>query len=81
MHLALGDFTQGHHRGLVVLPFDERVGAVRQPARALGREQHELEHVLDVVQTVFDGNAGHGNLAEIQRTGPSRLPFSGRLSE
>mgnify|MGYP003693565573 CR=1 FL=1 len=47
----------------VGLSFSERqrgLGAIGEAARALGRQQHQLEQVVDVVQAVFYGNSGHG---------------------
>ena len=37
----------------------QRFGAVGEAACALRRQQHQLEQVVDVLQTVFDGNPGH----------------------
>ena len=58
--VACGDLAQGDHGGLVVLPGHRGLGAIGEPARALGSQQHELEQVFDVVQAVFDGDTGHG---------------------
>ncbi len=57
--VAGGDFAQGDNRGLVVFPAQRGLGAIGQPAGALGSQQHELEQVVDVVQAVFDGDTGH----------------------
>ena len=57
--VARSDLAQGHDCGLVVLPAQRGLGTIRQPARALGGQQHELEQVIDVVQAVFDGDTGH----------------------
>ena len=45
--------------GLVVV-LDERGGAAGELAGPLGRENHEREAVGNLLETVFDGNAGHG---------------------
>jgi len=55
-----GDFTQRQHRDLVVRPFERRLGPVRELAGALRGHQHQLEQVGNVLQAVFDGDAGHG---------------------
>ena len=57
---AGGDFPQGDDRGLVVLPVQQRLGAVGHAAGALGGHHDQLEQVRDVLQAVFDGDAGHG---------------------
>src|SRR3984885_15038359 len=59
-HVAGGDLAQRQHGRLVVLERQRRLGAVRQAARALRGEQHQLEEVIDVLQAVFYGNTGHG---------------------
>jgi len=53
------DFAQRHHGRLVILKRQRGLRSIGKPARALGSEHHELEQVIDVVQAVFDGNAGH----------------------
>ena len=54
-----GDFPQRNDGGLVVLPFHERFGPVRQFPCALGGNHDEVEQVVDVFQAVFDGYASH----------------------
>src|SRR6185369_14870101 len=56
--LALGNFAQGGHAGLV-LAFDLGRMALAQHAGAIGCGQNELEAVWNVLQAVFNGNAGH----------------------
>src|SRR5205814_8140001 len=56
--LAGGDFAQRGDTGLV-LALDLGRVALAQHARAVGRGQHELKTVGDLVQAVFDGDAGH----------------------
>src|SRR5437868_3539978 len=62
--MAGGDFTQRHDRHLVVFPVDRRLRAIGQLAGALGGDHDQLEQVGDVLQTVFDSDAGHENLSE-----------------
>src|SRR5215468_5965366 len=35
------------------------MGAVRELARALRRDEHELEHVRDLLEAIFYGDSGH----------------------
>ena len=70
--VAFRDLAQRDDRRLVIFPVDHRLSAVGEAARALGREQHELEQVVDVLQAVFYGNAGHGSVeiqGAVERTG------------
>ena len=65
------DFAQCDDGGFVVFPLDGRFGAIRKLASALRGDQHELEEIRDVVQAVFDSNAGHENLGnQYRRDGP-----------
>ena len=59
--LAGGDFAQRHHGRLVLVlgVVEGRLDAGRQLAGALGGHQDQLEAVLDDVQAIFDGDAGH----------------------
>src|SRR5262245_785940 len=57
--VAGSDLAQGDDGGLVVLPAQRGLGAIGEPACALGSQQHELKQVIDVVQAVFDGDTGH----------------------
>src|SRR6185295_14123186 len=59
VHVAVGDLTERDDRRLVVLPVDHRMGAVRELASALRRNEHELEHVRDLLEAIFYGDAGH----------------------
>ena len=43
---------------------DQRPAAVRQLTRALGAENHQRETVVDLLQTIFDGDASQGDLRE-----------------
>src|SRR5262249_24800825 len=54
------DLAQRDDRVLVVVAVDQDRSAGRNDARTVRREQHELESVLDLVDAVFDGHAGHG---------------------
>ena len=56
---AVGDFAQRQHGRLVVLGVDRRLDAVFQLARAAGGHQDQFETVVDHLQAVFDGDAGH----------------------
>jgi hypothetical protein len=59
--LAGGNFTQGGDSRLV-FAFNLRRVTLAQHASAIGRSQHQLETVGDLLETVFDGDAGHGIL-------------------
>src|SRR5262245_31593941 len=59
----LGDLAQRHHRVLVVVAVDRDLRAGRDHARAMARQKHEIEAVLNLVDTVFNGDAGHGRVA------------------
>ena len=53
-------------------------------ARALGGEQHEIEPVVDVRETVLDGDTGHWSIAPTKKHGPAAragLKRNGSLSE
>ena len=54
-----GHFAQRDDRILVAVTIDGEFRASLNLARALRREQHELETVRDFVDTIFDGNARH----------------------
>src|SRR5690606_23062713 len=58
------DLAQCDDGRLVVLPLDGGLRPIGELARALSRHQNQLEQVRDVVQTVFDGDAGHENLGK-----------------
>ena len=56
------DFLAEADEGVAEAPavaLDERLGAARQLAGAVCREQHEVEAVGNLVDTVFYGNACH----------------------
>jgi len=57
--MAFGDLTQGNDGRLVVLEFDHWLGTVSDPAGTLGGDKHHFENVLDVVEAVFNCDAGH----------------------
>src|SRR5262249_26753187 len=59
VHVAVGDLAPGDDRRLVVLPVHHRMGAVRELARALRRDEHELEHVRNLLEAIFYGDSGH----------------------
>ncbi len=58
---SVGDLAQRHDRVLVVVALERQLGARRHVARALRREQHELEPVGDFDDAIFDGDARHGD--------------------
>ena len=61
--VVVGDLAQRHDRVLVVVAVDRDLGAGRDHPRAVARQQHEIEAVFDLVDAVFDGDAGHGLVA------------------
>src|SRR6185369_5600187 len=60
-HVALRDLAQGGHRRLVRAP-DQGLRAPRDLAGAFGAQNAKRETVVYLLQTVFDGYAGHGYL-------------------
>jgi hypothetical protein len=54
-----GNFPQGDDRWLVIFQLDHRLGAVRDPPGAFGRDQYHFKNVFYVGNTVFDRNSGH----------------------
>src|SRR5439155_5059116 len=58
----LGDLAQRDHRILVPVAVDSEVGAARNLARALRREQDEIEPVRNLVYAIFNRNARHQSL-------------------
>ncbi len=56
---TLRDLTQCDDGRLVVLPLDQRLGTVRQLARALRCDHDEVEQVIHVLEAVFDSDSGH----------------------
>ena len=73
----LGDLAQCDHRILVVVAIDGDLRAGRHHARAMTREQDEIEAIFNLVDTVLDSDTGHG-LATPYRTyyGKIRLLIS-----
>jgi hypothetical protein len=55
----VGDLAQRHDRVLVVVALDGNRRAGRYHARPVTRQQHEVKPVFNLVDTVFNGNAGH----------------------
>src|SRR6185312_2385660 len=76
--VAGGDLAQRDDGRLVVFPADGGLGSVGQPTSALGRQDDELKEVIDVLQAVFDSNAGHGTDTykeeDGRRKGRGRVP-------
>src|SRR5690606_26132979 len=63
--LPFRDLAQRDHRGLLAamtIGVDQRRGADRDLARAIGRGKRELEAVGNFLQAVFDGDACHGSI-------------------
>src|SRR5437867_8816792 len=58
--LAGGDLAQRDHGRLVAVGLDQRRGAGAELARAISGGERELEAVGDPLETVVDGDAGHG---------------------
>src|SRR5579884_1294081 len=58
----LGDLAQRDHGVLVAVAIDREVGAARNLARTLRREQDEIEPVRDLVYAIFNRNARHQSL-------------------
>ena len=56
--LAFGDFTKGDDGGLV-LRIDHGLMSLRELTRAISGNQNHLEAVRDLLEAVFNGNAGH----------------------
>jgi len=56
---AVGDFAQGDHGRLVVLLGYERIGASGQLSGATSRDHDQRKPVIDVIETIFDGDSGH----------------------
>ena len=57
--IAGRDFTQCNNGGFVVFPVDRRLGAVRKASGALCGEQHEVEQIGFILETIFDRNTRH----------------------
>ncbi len=55
----VGDLAQRHDRVLVVVAVERELRAAGDVARALRRQQHQLEPVRNLENAVFDGNARH----------------------
>ncbi len=55
----VGDFAQRDDRVLVLVAIDGDRGALRNLAGTVAGEQNELEAVLDFVDAIFNGDAGH----------------------
>jgi len=58
--LAFGDLTQSDNSRLIVLFSYRRLSAFgRQLTGTLGSQHHQLEAVINVFQTIFNGNSCH----------------------
>ena len=59
LELLCGNFAQGNDRVFVAVAVDQRLGAARKLPGPVGREQHEIKAVGNLVDTVFNGYARH----------------------
>src|SRR5690606_19292140 len=59
---AVADFTQGNNGILVVVTRDGDLGARRNHARTVSGHEDEVKAVLDLLDAVFNGDAGHKRL-------------------
>src|SRR5688572_25063857 len=59
---AVADLAQGDDRVLVVVAADGDLLAGRDHAGAVGCHEHEIEAVLDLLNAIFDCDAGHVRL-------------------
>ena len=59
---AVPDLAQGHDRVLIAVAVDHGLGARRNVARPMRRQQHQREPVGDFFYAIFDGYAGQGVL-------------------
>ena len=57
----VGDLAQRHHRVLVVVAIERDLRAGGDVARALGRQQHQLEAVRDLEDAIFNGYTSHAD--------------------
>ena len=55
----VGDLAQRHHRVLVVVAVDGDLRALRDLPRAVAGQQHEFKAIVDLVDAIFNGYAGH----------------------
>jgi len=62
----LGDLAQGDDRILVAVTLKRQLGATGNFTRALGGEQDEIETVGNLVDAIFDGDAGQSGLLKNQ---------------
>ena len=56
---GLGNLAQCNHRVLVVVAIDGNLRSGRHHARAVARKQNEFKSIFDLIDTIFDGDAGH----------------------
>jgi len=54
-----GDFAQGHHRVLVAVTLQHRLGAARKLTGAEAGGQNQVKTVGDLVDAIFNGHASH----------------------
>jgi hypothetical protein len=61
-HRHFRDLAEGNYRVLVTVAIEREVGAARNLARTLCREQDQIEPVRDLVYAIFNRNARHSSL-------------------
>jgi hypothetical protein len=61
---AIANLPQGNDWVLVVIALHGYRGARRNQAGTMGRQKYQIEAILDALDTIFDGDAGHGQLLE-----------------
>ncbi|VFU08295.1 protein of unknown function [Methylocella tundrae] len=59
----IGNFAQRHDGILVIITVYRDMTSSCDHARPMAREEHELKPVFDLVDAIFNGDAGHRTLA------------------
>ena len=77
----VGDLAQRDHRVLVVVRLDRQMCAVGNRTRPMGREQHQLETVGNLVDAVFDGHARHATVPLVAKRYTRKRPRNSEWSE
>ena len=57
--MEIGDFAQRDDRVFVVVPINRKLGAGRDHAGAMRRQQDQIEPVVDLINAIFYGDARH----------------------
>ena len=58
----VGNLTERNDRPVVVVAVDSELRTGGNHTRPVGREENEVESILDLVDAVFHGNACHAQL-------------------